>query len=81
MRCFERCAPEQEGVDAQRLRQALEKLAHPRYGAQALMVLRHGKVVGESYRAPYREGDLHSLFQSAKVLRQLQQALLNRKGC
>lgn len=66
MRYFERCAPEQEGVDAQRLRQALEKLAHPRYGAQALMVLRHGKVVGESYRAPYREGDLHSLFSVSK---------------
>lgn len=66
MSYFDRCTPEQEGIDARRLRQALEKLAHPRYGAQALMVLRHGKVVGESYRAPYREGELHSLFSVSK---------------
>ena len=66
MRYFERIKPDMEGIDEKKLKIALDKLAQPYYGAQALMLLRHGKVVAERYRAPYQEGAMHCLFSVSK---------------
>ena len=66
MNILERTTPAAAGIDAKRMEAALKKLAAPRYGAHALLVLKGGKVVAERYREPYRAGELHSLFSVSK---------------
>ncbi len=63
---FERCAPGQAGVDAGRLLELCRELQKPQYGLHALMFLRQGKVIYESYFAPYEKGERHSLFSVSK---------------
>ena len=55
---FERCAPGQAGVDAGRLLELCRELQKPQYGLHALMFLRQGKVIYESYFAPFRKACL-----------------------
>ena len=79
---FERCAPGQAGVDAGRLLELCRELQKPQYGLHALMFLRQGKVIYESYFAPYEKGERHSLFSVSKsftaiaVLFALQEGML-----
>lgn len=66
MNKLERTTPAAAGIDAKRMEAALKKLAAPRYGVHALLVLKGGKVVAERYREPYRAGEVHSLFSVSK---------------
>ena len=50
MNKLERTTPAAAGIDAKRMKAALKKLAAPRYGVHALLVLKSGKVVAERYR-------------------------------
>ncbi len=79
---FSRCAPAEAGVDAGRLLELCAELQKPQYGLHALMILRQGKVIYESYMAPYAKGERHSLFSVSKsftaaaILFALQEGLL-----
>lgn len=80
---FERCLPEQAGIDVPRLLELCTELQKPQYGLHALLLLRQGKVFYESYAAPYKKGERHSLFSVSKsftavaVLFALQEGLLS----
>ena len=64
-----RSTPEQEGVDANLLNYLYQRLdALPNVDIHHLMVLRHGKVIGELHAAPYRATDLHTLYSASKTV-------------
>ena len=64
-----RSTPEQEGVSTALLNRLYHDLAAlPNVDIHHLMVLRHGKVIGERHAAPYQETDLHTLYSASKTV-------------
>ncbi len=64
-----RSTPEAEGVDSALLNHFYHKITTlPDVDIHHMMVLRHGKVIGELHAAPYRATDLHTLYSSSKTV-------------
>lgn len=64
-----RSTPEAEGVDPVLLNHFYHKItALPDVDIHHMMVLRHGKVIGEMHAAPYRAADLHTLYSASKTV-------------
>lgn len=64
-----RSTPEAEGVDPviiNNLYLALD--SNPDIDVHHLMVLRHGKVIGEVHASPYRATDVHMLYSASKTV-------------
>ena len=67
-----RSTPEAEGVDPALLNQFYGKISTlPHVDIHHLMVLRHGKVIGELHAAPYRATDIHTLYSASKTVTSL----------
>ena len=61
--------PEDEGVSTMLLRSFCNELtALPNVDVHHLMVLRHGKVIGELHAAPYQATDVHTLYSASKTV-------------
>lgn len=58
---WERASPESQGVDPAGLLRLNEALARPPLRVDSVLVVRHGRVVGETYFEPYAPGLLHDL--------------------
>lgn len=64
-----RSTPEDEGVSTMLLRSFCNELtALPNVDVHHLMVLRHGKVIGELHAAPYQATDVHTLYSASKTV-------------
>lgn len=64
-----RSTPEAEGVEPALLNKFYHDLtASPRVDVHHLMVLRHGKVIGELHAAPYQAEHLHTLYSASKTV-------------
>lgn len=64
-----RSTPEDEGVSTMLLRSFCNELtALPEVDVHHLMVLRHGKVIGELHAAPYQATDVHTLYSASKTV-------------
>ena len=64
-----RSTPEAEGVDAALLNHFYQEMySLPEVDVHHLMVLRHGKVIGEMHAAPYRAEQLHTLYSASKTV-------------
>ena len=64
-----RSAPEAEGVDSSLLNRFYGKISTlPDVDIHHLMVLRHGKVIGELHAAPYQTEHLHTLYSASKTV-------------
>lgn len=64
-----RSTPEEEGVSTLLLRSFCNELtALPNVDVHHLMVLRHGKVIGEWHASPYQATDLHTLYSASKTV-------------
>ena len=64
-----RSTPEAEGVDTALLNSFYHAITTlPDVDVHHLMVLRHGKVIGELHAAPYRATDLHTLYSASKTV-------------
>ena len=64
-----RSTPEAEGVNASLLNRFYGKISTlPEVDIHHLMVLRHGKVIGELHAAPYRAEQLHTLYSASKTV-------------
>ena len=64
-----RSTPEAQGVDAGLLNKFYHDLtSSPRVDVHHLMVLRHGKVIGELHAAPYQADHLHTLYSASKTV-------------
>jgi CubicO group peptidase (beta-lactamase class C family) len=61
-----RAAPSEVGVDADLLEQMVRNLHDSKRDIDAVLVLRHGKVVLEAYAYPHRPTDRHNLFSCTK---------------
>lgn len=71
-----RSTPEAEGVDSGLLNQFYHKITtlHD-VDIHHLMVLCHGKVIGEQHATPYRATDLHTLYSASKTVTALAMGL------
>ena len=64
-----RSTPEAEGVDSSLLNQVFNKItALPNVDVHHLMVVRHGKVIGELHAYPYQADHLHTLYSASKTV-------------
>lgn len=64
-----RSTPEAEGVDTVLLNHFYQEIyTLPDVDVHHLMVLRHGKVIGELHAAPYRAEQLHTLYSASKTV-------------
>ena len=64
-----RSTPAQQGVDEGLLQRFYHKITTlPEVDIHHMMVLRHGKVIGELHAAPYRATDLHTLYSASKTV-------------
>lgn len=64
-----RSTPQAEGVDPELLHQFYGKITTlPHVDVHHLMVLRHGKVIGELHAAPYQAEHLHTLYSASKTV-------------
>ena len=64
-----RSTPETEGVDIALLNRFYHKLTTlPDVDVHHLMVLRHGKVIGEMHASPYQADYLHTLYSASKTV-------------
>lgn len=64
-----RSTPAAEGVDPGLLNRFYNNISTlPDVDIHHLMVLRHGKVIGELHAAPYRATDLHTLYSASKTV-------------
>ena len=64
-----RSTPQAQGVDPNLLNRFLHDLTHrDDVDIHHMMVLRHGKVIGEWHAAPYRATDLHTLYSASKTV-------------
>lgn len=64
-----RSTPEAEGVDPALLNRFYGKITTlPHVDVHHLMVLRHGKVIGELHAAPYQAEHLHTLYSASKTV-------------
>ncbi len=64
-----RSMPEAEGVDSALLNHFYHKITTlPDVDIHHMMVLRHGKVIGELHATPYRATDLHTLYSASKTV-------------
>lgn len=65
---LQRSAPEAEGVPSQAIEALLDSLtALPRTDIHSVMVLRHGKVIGEAYPAPFAPEYRHTMYSCSKT--------------
>lgn len=64
-----RSTPEEQGVSLEMIEYFKNKLTSlPEVDVHHLMILRHGKVIGEWHAAPYRATDLHTLYSASKTV-------------
>ena len=64
-----RSTPEAEGVDAGLLNHLYSRLTTlPDVDIHHMMVLRHGKVIGELHATPYQADQLHTLYSASKTV-------------
>jgi CubicO group peptidase (beta-lactamase class C family) len=64
-----RCAPEDQGVPSKALIELFDSLhAMPGTDIHSMIVMRHGKVVGEFYPAPFGPEYQHTQYSSSKTL-------------
>lgn len=76
-----RSTPEAEGIDPALLNRFYHDLtASSRVDVHHLMVLRHGKVIGELHAAPYQAGHLHTLYSASKTVTALAVGLAIEDG-
>lgn len=63
-----RSTPEQEGVPSKALITTFDSLmALPKTDIHSVMVLRHGKVIGEIHPEPFKASDSHTMFSCSKT--------------
>ncbi|MBI5958454.1 MAG: serine hydrolase [Chloroflexi bacterium] len=58
--------PEEQGVDSVRLAKMLAYVNDEDYNVQGVVVIRHGVMVAEAYRAPYTAETRHHIFSCTK---------------
>ena len=64
-----RSAPEEQGVSSGLLNSFFSQLTSmPDVDVHHMMVLRHGKVIGEWHAAPYKATDVHTLYSASKTV-------------
>ena len=64
-----RSTPEEQGVSSGLLNSFFRQLTSmPDVDVHHMMVLRHGKVIGEWHAAPYKATDVHTLYSASKTV-------------
>lgn len=65
---FETATPESQGIPSSAILSFIEEVEKEKIGLDALIIMRHGKIVTEGYWAPFEKGDPHRLFSAGKAI-------------
>lgn len=65
---FETATPESQGIPSSAILSFIEEIEKEKIGLDALIIMRHGKIVTEGYWAPFEKGDPHRLFSAGKAI-------------
>lgn len=60
------CSPEAVGMDSQKLQQAIEYAATPRFNTEGILVVKNGYIVGEGYFGAFKKKRRHTSHSMAK---------------
>ena len=77
---FERAMPEEVGIQSEHIQNFIEKLAAYDLCMHSILLIRHGKLVAETYYAPYTADTLHRMFSITKSFTSLAIGLLREEG-
>ena len=64
---FRYATPESVGIPSARIEHLFRKLVHRRFLSHSLVVIRHGKIIGEGYFAPFQKNDFHRMYSTSKT--------------
>jgi CubicO group peptidase (beta-lactamase class C family) len=61
-----RSTPEREGISSKSIEQFIQSFDHSKHELHSVMILRHGKVIAESWWNPYGADKKHSMYSVSK---------------
>ncbi len=64
---FERCTPESVGIRSEAVSRFLDRMTDGFTEMHSLMIMRHGKICGEGWWAPYAPGLRHTMMSQSKT--------------
>lgn len=77
---FEAARPEEVGIQSEHVKNFIDKLDAYNLAMHSIIVIRHGKVVAETYYAPYQADTFHRMFSVTKSFTALAIGLLEEEG-
>lgn len=72
--------PEKEGIKSSYIKEYVEKLEEYNLSSHCLVIMRHGKVIFESYWAPFHKDYLHRMYSVTKSFVSLAIGFLEQDG-
>ncbi len=77
---FETVTPESQGIASGQIIRFLERLEKNEIPMHSMILMRHGKIVAETYYRPYSRNELHRMFSVTKSMVSLAVGLLCEEG-
>lgn len=77
---FEITSPESQGIASEQIVRFLERLEKNELPMHSMILMRHGKIVAETYYRPYSRKELHRMFSVTKSMVSLAIGLLCEEG-
>ncbi len=77
---FVEAAPEVVGIPSQGIINFMNQLAEKQIAMHSIIIVRHGKIVTETYYSPYQRDTLHRMFSVTKSFTALAIGLLESEG-
>jgi len=77
---FELVSPESQGIESERIIRFLKRLEEIDLPMHGMILMRHGKIVAETYYRPYNRNELHRMFSITKSMVSLAIGLLWEEG-
>ncbi|NLZ81412.1 MAG: serine hydrolase [Clostridiales bacterium] len=80
MKQFVTATPEEVGISSERIVRFMKTLEYNEIPMHSLLIIRYGKLVAESYYAPYTKDTLHRMFSVTKSFTSIAIGLLAEEG-
>lgn len=77
---FEKVTPEEEGISSEHILSFLKRLEENQLMLHGMILMRHGKIVAETYYKPYHRNERHRMFSVTKSMVSLAVGLLCDEG-
>lgn len=77
---FPRVRPEEEGISSSSVKHFLDRLDSQNIAMHSAIIMRHGRILSETYYEPYQRNTLHRMFSITKSFVSLAIGLLEEEG-